>query len=459
MDQRLADLQQQFDLERLEVNLFRGESRDTGSPQVFGGQVLGQALKAAHATIEGPRRAFAARVFPAARRLHASPSSTAWIAAATAAASRRGASSPSRTASRSSSARRRSRSPERASNTRSSAPKVPPPEELQAADQAARRRRSTSCRRSCGAGSRSSGRSNSARCSRYNPLAPVACEPVRQIWMRAVDKLPDDDTLHRCLLAYISDYWLLDTATMPHGSSFLRGNLVMASIDHAIWFHRPARVDDWLLYSLDSPSSSGARGFARGSFYSRARRAGGEHRARGAHTSRAVAILIGALALGAGISGAAAPAGGRRSRCVGAAVDRHLRHDRRAGGERRAGFAARAGDGRAYRSTSGAYRCPGSAHTCCTSRSIRTTSRSSCAGACCSRSSPSAPRRVAARAAIHAQDRSGQSRRADARRHRVGGGLRHLSSSAKARSFAAARRVENVSTRTGPSSAGSTIAW
>ena len=104
----------------------------------------------------------------------------------------------------------------------------------------------------------------------YNPLAPVACEPVRQIWMRAVDKLPDDDALHRCLLAYISDYWLLDTSTMPHGSSFLRGNLIMASIDHAIWFHRPARVDEWLLYSLDSPSSSGARGFARGSLYTRA---------------------------------------------------------------------------------------------------------------------------------------------------------------------------------------------
>ena len=103
----------------------------------------------------------------------------------------------------------------------------------------------------------------------YNPLAPKASEPVRQIWMRATDKLPDDDTLHRCLLAYVSDYWLLDTSTMPHGASFLRGNLIMASIDHAIWFHRHARVDDWLLYSLDSPSSSGARGFARGSFYTR----------------------------------------------------------------------------------------------------------------------------------------------------------------------------------------------
>jgi acyl-CoA thioesterase-2 len=98
----------------------------------------------------------------------------------------------------------------------------------------------------------------------------VACEPVRQIWMRAVDKLPSTTTLHRCLLAYMSDYWLLDTSTMPHGSSFLRGNMIMASIDHAIWFHRSARVDDWLLYSLDSPSSSGSRGFARGTLYSRA---------------------------------------------------------------------------------------------------------------------------------------------------------------------------------------------
>jgi acyl-CoA thioesterase-2 len=62
---------------------------------------------------------------------------------------------------------------------------------------------------------------------------------------------------------------LLDTATLPHGSSYLRGDLVMASIDHAIWFHRAARVDEWLLYSMDSPSASGARGFARGSVFSR----------------------------------------------------------------------------------------------------------------------------------------------------------------------------------------------
>ena len=76
-------------------------------------------------------------------------------------------------------------------------------------------------------------------------------------------------TLHRCLLAYVSDYWLLDTSTMPHGSSFLRGNLIMASIDHAIWFHRHARLDDWLLYSIDSPSAQSSRGLARGMIYDR----------------------------------------------------------------------------------------------------------------------------------------------------------------------------------------------
>ena len=75
--------------------------------------------------------------------------------------------------------------------------------------------------------------------------------------------------LHRRLLAYVSDFFLLDTATLPHGTSFLRPSIVMASIDHAMWFHRPLRVDDWLLYAIESPSASGARGFARASVFAR----------------------------------------------------------------------------------------------------------------------------------------------------------------------------------------------
>ena len=82
-----------------------------------------------------------------------------------------------------------------------------------------------------------------------------------------VDRIPDDQALHRCLLAYVSDYHLLDTANLPHGQPWYE--LQMASIDHALWFHRDFRVDDWLLYSIDSPSRSSARGFARGSIYSR----------------------------------------------------------------------------------------------------------------------------------------------------------------------------------------------
>jgi acyl-CoA thioesterase-2 len=93
-------------------------------------------------------------------------------------------------------------------------------------------------------------------------LKPVKKAPERQIWFRAVDRLPDDQALHRCLLAYASDYFLLETAMLPHGVSFLETQ--MASIDHAIWFHRELLVDDWLLYAIESPSASGARGFGRG---------------------------------------------------------------------------------------------------------------------------------------------------------------------------------------------------
>jgi acyl-CoA thioesterase-2 len=94
-------------------------------------------------------------------------------------------------------------------------------------------------------------------------------EPIKYVWFRAAGKLADDEALHRCLLAYVSDFHLLDTALKPHGISIISPELVMASIDHAMWFHRSVRVDDWLLYAIDGPSDSGARGFARGSVYAR----------------------------------------------------------------------------------------------------------------------------------------------------------------------------------------------
>jgi acyl-CoA thioesterase-2 len=94
--------------------------------------------------------------------------------------------------------------------------------------------------------------------------------PYAHVWFRTVDKIEsDDEGLHRCILAYVSDYNLLGAAVLPHGIPLFSENLLTASIDHGMWFHRPVRVDDWLLYAIDSPSASGARGFTRGSIYSR----------------------------------------------------------------------------------------------------------------------------------------------------------------------------------------------
>jgi acyl-CoA thioesterase-2 len=93
--------------------------------------------------------------------------------------------------------------------------------------------------------------------------------PVQQIWMRANGALPDDPKLHQSVLAYASDFTLLDTALIAHGKLLFDVDIQLASLDHALWFHRPFRADDWLLYVQDSPSASGARGFCRGSFFAR----------------------------------------------------------------------------------------------------------------------------------------------------------------------------------------------
>ena len=89
------------------------------------------------------------------------------------------------------------------------------------------------------------------------------------LWIRATGPLPDDQALHQCILAYASDMSLLDTGLLPHGIGWLDNKAQMASLDHAMWFHRPFRLDDWLLYVQDSPSASGARSFNRGSIYAK----------------------------------------------------------------------------------------------------------------------------------------------------------------------------------------------
>jgi acyl-CoA thioesterase-2 len=100
-------------------------------------------------------------------------------------------------------------------------------------------------------------------------MSRAQLEPVQNVWFRATGALPDDAAIHKCVLAYASDMMLLDTSLYPHGRMLFDRDLQVASLDHALWFHRPFRADEWLLYAQDSPSASGSRGFTRGTIYSR----------------------------------------------------------------------------------------------------------------------------------------------------------------------------------------------
>jgi len=266
MDQRLADLLQLLELEPLEVNLFRGESRDIGAPQVFGGQVLGQALTAAAATVEGrvvhSLHAYFLRrgdvnapiVYQVDRSLDGHSFTNRRVVAI-----QHGEQIFNMTASFQVS--------ESGYDHQIDMPQVPPPESLPDPAPAPelldklpdKVRRFFSQRRPF----------EFRMVQPVDYLKPRPAPPLRQIWVRAVGKLGDDEMLHRRLLAYVSDFFLLDTATLPHGTSFLKPSLIMATIDHAMWFHRPLRVDDWLLCAMDSPSASGARGYSRAGIFAR----------------------------------------------------------------------------------------------------------------------------------------------------------------------------------------------
>ncbi len=267
MDRRLTDLLRLLELERLELNLFRGESRDIGSPQVFGGQVLGQALTAASSTVED-------RIVHSLHAYFLRPGDFNAPIVYHVDRARDGSSFASRRVTA-------IQHGEQIFNMAASfqldqeglehqiaMPEVPPPEELrdlteyidEVRDQLPERlRRPASHQRPF--------EFRPVQSPQY--LAPTARPPMKQIWFRTVDRVPDGEALHRRLLAYVSDYHLLDTTLLPHAMSWLNANIRMASIDHAMWFHAPVRADEWLLYALDSPSASGARGFTRGSIFTR----------------------------------------------------------------------------------------------------------------------------------------------------------------------------------------------
>jgi acyl-CoA thioesterase-2 len=102
-----------------------------------------------------------------------------------------------------------------------------------------------------------------------DPFLPSPKKPQRLVWLRTASRLPDDPALHRYLLAYASDHAFITTALLPHGVTWLTPGMQVASLDHVMWFHQPFRVDEWLLYVIDSPAAHGARGLVRGRVFTR----------------------------------------------------------------------------------------------------------------------------------------------------------------------------------------------
>lgn len=263
----LADLLRLLELERIEDNFFRGESRDIGSNQVFGGQVLGQALSAANYTVDDldvhSLHAYFLRagdidapiLYEVDRARDGRSFSNRRVVAV-----QHGRPIFNMTAS--------FQRPETGLEHQPDIPDVPPPEslaELREVPTASMQNVPVKMRRWLQ-------RDRPVELRPVEPVDPFAQgsrDAVRHLWIRTVDRLPDDPGLHRNLLAYISDYQFLGTVMLPHGIRLDRGNVQLASLDHAIWFHRPFRVDEWLLYSTVSPNACGARGLAAGRFYDR----------------------------------------------------------------------------------------------------------------------------------------------------------------------------------------------
>lgn len=262
MDPALADLITLLELEPLEENIFRGQSRDIGTPQVFGGQVLGQALAAAGRTVKGrvvhSLHAYFLRrgdvnspiIYEVDRARDGGSFSNRRVIAV-----QHGAQIFNMAAS--------FQRPESGLEHQAAMPAVPGPEQLRDIVDIA-------TARGMDLPPRMQRFLNYRRPFHVRPVQPEQflsaenLQPVKQVWMKAINRLPDDEFIHHALLAYISDYELIGTATLPHGLHASRVGLQLASLDHAMWFHRRLRVDEWLLFDLESPNAAGARGLARG---------------------------------------------------------------------------------------------------------------------------------------------------------------------------------------------------
>lgn len=269
MSKVLDQLVALLNMEAIEEDLFRGTSQDLGFRQLFGGQVLGQALSAASQTVGDGRLVHSLHgyflrpgdaglpiVYQVERVRDGGSFSTRHVTAIqkgktifTCSASFQGV--------------------EEGFHHQAQMPHVQGPEALKSETELARmvadklpermRERAVSDKPI-----------DIRPISRNNPFDPKPAEPIKHVWFRADGELPDNPALHQYLLAYASDFGLLTTAMLPHGVSVWQKFMQVASLDHAIWFHQPIRMDEWLLYSMDSPWAGNARGFSRASIFNQA---------------------------------------------------------------------------------------------------------------------------------------------------------------------------------------------
>jgi acyl-CoA thioesterase II len=260
------DLLNLLDLEPLEVNIYRGQNRDIGTGRVFGGQVFAQALVAARRTVDGPREAHSVHgyfilpgdlkapiVYFVDRLRDGSSFTTRRVTAI-----QHGRAIFNLSVS--------FHVDEPGVEHQEPMPMVPAADSLVTELDLINRMASRipDALRTV---------LTQERPIDFRPVAPIdpfdpqPRQPVRHMWFRTHGTLPDDPMLHQAVLAYASDHGLLGTALLSHGLSLWSPGMQLASLDHSLWMHRPFRVDEWLLYSMDSPVSAGARGFVRGSIY------------------------------------------------------------------------------------------------------------------------------------------------------------------------------------------------
>ena len=268
MNSILDQLVSLLSMETIEENLFRGASQDLGFRQLFGGQVLGQALSAASQTVDSERQANSLHgyflragdakkpvIYQVERVRDGGSFSTRRVTAI-----QNGQTIFTCSAS--------FNQQEEGFRHQTEMPDVPQPEDLIPEEELSPRLAKALSQEK---------REKMLRAKAIetrpvqvlDPLHPAISAPIKQVWFKAAGVLPSSPALHKYLLAYASDFGLLTTSLLPHGASIWQPHMQVASLDHSIWFHEEVCLDDWLLYSMDSPWAGNSRGFARGSIYTR----------------------------------------------------------------------------------------------------------------------------------------------------------------------------------------------